>query len=89
LEQLARSSEQMAQLEASLEYEEDGLDEEVAGVERSLEEEFKMRRRLERLFRQAERDRSKITDLKVELDRSGLFQEYEDRFLNLFRKGNQ
>jgi len=89
LEQLARSSEQMAQLVASLEYEEDGLEDEVAGVEHSLEEEFKMRRRLERLFRQAERDRSKITELKVELDRSGLFQEYEDRFLNLFRKGNQ
>ena len=89
LEQLARSSEQMAQLVASLEFEEDGLEDEVEGVERSLEEEFKMRRRLERLFRQAERDRSKITELKVELDRSGLFQEYEDRFLNLFRKGNQ
>lgn len=44
------------------------------------------RRRIEELFRQAARDRSKTFELKRELDRLGLFKEYEDRFLDLFRK---
>ncbi len=44
------------------------------------------RRRLEELFTQAARERSKTFELKRELDRLGVFAEYEDRFLNLFRK---
>jgi uncharacterized protein len=44
------------------------------------------RRRLEDLFLQAARERSKTFELKRELDRLGVFEEYEDRFLNLFRK---
>lgn len=43
-------------------------------------------RRIERLFRQAGADRSKAFELKQELDRSGRFKEFEDRFLDLFRK---
>ena len=41
--------------------------------------------RIESLFRQAERDRSKAVELKAELDRQELFRRYEDRFLDLFR----
>lgn len=41
---------------------------------------------IEQLFNEAGRDRSRATDLEVELRRWGLFGEYEDRFLNLFRK---
>lgn len=44
------------------------------------------RERLERLFAQAREDRSKAFELKQELDRLGLFAEYEDRFLDLFKK---
>jgi predicted ATP-grasp superfamily ATP-dependent carboligase len=44
--------------------------------------------RIERLFVQAEKDRSKAFELKQELDRLGLFKEYEDRFLDLFKKPN-
>ena len=44
------------------------------------------RQRIERLFRQAQRDRSKAYELKQELDRLGVFREYEDRFLDLFNK---
>lgn len=44
------------------------------------------RQRIEELFAQAARDRSKTFELKRELDRLGLFKEYEDRFLDLFRK---
>ncbi|MGE5194056.1 MAG: PAC2 family protein [Deltaproteobacteria bacterium] len=42
--------------------------------------------RIERLFDEAGRDRSKAFQLKQELDRMGVFKEYEDRFLDLFKK---
>lgn len=41
---------------------------------------------IEELFRAAMLDRSKAFELKQELDRLGLFDEYEDRFLDLFKK---
>ena len=44
------------------------------------------RRFVERLFRNAEEDRSKAMHLKEFLDRHGVFEQYEDRFLDLFRK---
>jgi hypothetical protein len=44
------------------------------------------RQRLEGLFQEAARDRSKAFELKQELDRLGVFKEYEDRFLDLFKK---
>jgi len=44
------------------------------------------RQRIEDLFDQAEKDRSKAFELKQELDRRGVFKEYEDRFLDLFKK---
>ncbi len=43
-------------------------------------------RLIESLFEQARHDRSKAYELKRELDRLGAFKDYEDRFLNLFRK---
>jgi proteasome assembly chaperone (PAC2) family protein len=43
-------------------------------------------RRIEELFGQATRDRSRAFELKQELDRLGVFKEYEDRFLDLFKK---
>ncbi len=42
--------------------------------------------RIEALFSQAEKDRSKAFELKQELDRLGAFKDYEDRFLDLFKK---
>ena len=44
------------------------------------------RDRIETLFEQAEKDHTKAFELKQELDRLGLFKEYEDRFLDLFKK---
>jgi uncharacterized protein len=44
--------------------------------------------RIERLFEQAEKDRSKAFELKQELDRLGVFKEYEDRFLDLFKRSS-
>jgi proteasome assembly chaperone (PAC2) family protein len=42
-------------------------------------------RQIEALFKQAATDRSKAFELKQELDRLGVFKEYEDRFLDLFK----
>lgn len=44
------------------------------------------KRLIEQLFEQAATDRSKAFELKRELDRLGIFKEYEDRFLDLFKK---
>jgi predicted ATP-grasp superfamily ATP-dependent carboligase len=44
------------------------------------------RQRVEHLFEQAAGDRSKAFELKQVLDRLGVFREYEDRFLDLFRQ---
>lgn len=44
--------------------------------------------RIERLFEQAEADREKAFELKRELDRHGVFDQYEDRFLDLFKKAD-
>jgi hypothetical protein len=45
--------------------------------------------RIEDLFALAKNDKSKAFELKRELDRMGLFKEYEDRFLDLFKKPGQ
>lgn len=44
--------------------------------------------RIETLFEQAAKDRSKAFELKQELDRLGVFKDYEDRFLDLFKQPN-
>jgi uncharacterized protein len=44
------------------------------------------KQRIEGLFEQAEKDRSKAFELKQELDRLRVFKDYEDRFLDLFKK---
>ncbi len=46
----------------------------------------KDRKKIEQLFEQAESDRSRAYELKQELDRLGLFHEFEDRFLDLFKE---
>jgi proteasome assembly chaperone (PAC2) family protein len=45
-------------------------------------------KKIEELFDSATKDRSKAFELKRELDRLGLFKQYEDRFLDLFRKSD-
>jgi len=48
---------------------------------------YEAEQRIERLFDAAQHDRSKASRLKAELDRLGVFEKYEDRFLDLFRRG--
>jgi hypothetical protein len=43
--------------------------------------------RIESLFQEAGSDRSKAIRLKAELDRLGVFDRFEDRFLDLFKQG--
>jgi predicted ATP-grasp superfamily ATP-dependent carboligase len=44
------------------------------------------RERIERLFEDARQDKGRAFALKEELDRLGAFEQYEDRFLDLFRR---
>ena len=46
-------------------------------------------KRIEDLFEQAKKDRSKAFELKRELDRLHVFKDYEDRFLDLFKKPDE
>ena len=43
--------------------------------------------RIDELFRRVSRGEVEPRELKEELDRWGLFEEYEDRFLTIFKKG--
>jgi proteasome assembly chaperone (PAC2) family protein len=65
---------------------ESDLEEESAGEGGPLGVSPDDRRRIEELFALAIRERSRSFELKRELDRLGVFEEYEDRFLDLFRK---
>ena len=44
--------------------------------------------RIEKLFKKAHHDRARAMELKHELDRLGVFEQYEDRFLDLFKKAD-
>ena len=56
----------------------------MLGSERGLPR--AVRAHIETLFGQVSRGELRPAELKAELDRWGIFSEYEDRFLNLFRK---
>jgi hypothetical protein len=56
------------------------LDIDQAGVPRQT------RLLIEQLFEEVREDRNKAPDLEAELRSWGLFDEYEDRFLKLFKK---
>lgn len=90
LENLLKQVEE--QMAASQKDEEDGAEaEDEYGLFAPKEEEERRRlspsdeKRIEDLFVQARQDRSKAYELKGELDRFGVFGEYEDRFLDLFK----
>ena len=92
-EQAQAMDEQLGELLASAEQaieepEREQEREEVHRSEWSDEEKLsaQVRRRIEELFKQAREDRSKAYELKSELDRLNIFPEYENRFLDLFKK---
>lgn len=83
-------TEQLERLQRQIQ-EQQGAEVEFPSAYEKVEEEEEavdpaVRARIEQLFAQAERDRQKALELKSELDRQGLFKEYEDRFLDLFKR---
>jgi proteasome assembly chaperone (PAC2) family protein len=88
LEEQARVSEsQLAELideaEEAFEVDEDMLDEFEPGKQALNEND---ERRIESMFELAGRNRAKAIDLKQLLERLGVFPDYEDRFLDLFKR---
>jgi hypothetical protein len=65
-------------------------EEEVELIKKTLSQLTKLpvsvKERIEKLFEQSSLDISKASELKVELDKWNVYKEYEDRFLDLFRK---
>jgi uncharacterized protein len=47
---------------------------------------FSTKNRIEQMFTEARKDRGRAMRLKDELDRLGAFKQYEDRFLDLFKR---
>lgn len=65
-------------------------EEEIEKIKKGLSQLTKlpasMKERIEKLFEQSRADIAKATELKVELDKWNVYKEYEDRFLDLFKK---
>jgi proteasome assembly chaperone (PAC2) family protein len=90
-EQVKASEQQLGELLARVEqsFRQQAPGEEEEYSSESVEEEqlpTPDQQRIEALFEQAVKDRAKAFELKQELDRLGVFKEYEDRFLDLFKK---
>jgi len=65
-------------------------EEEIEKIKKTLSQLTKlpasMKERIEKLFEQTKTDITKANELKAELDKWNVYKEYEDRFLDLFRK---
>jgi len=65
-------------------------EDEIEKIKKSLSQLTKLpvsiKDRIEKLFAQAKNDLSKANELKAELDKWSVYKEYEDRFLDLFKK---
>jgi hypothetical protein len=65
-------------------------EEEIERIKKSLSQLTKLpvsvKDKIEKLFTQAKADTTKASELKTELDKWNVYKEYEDRFLDLFKK---
>jgi hypothetical protein len=65
-------------------------EEDIEKIKKSLTQLTKLpvsvKEKIEKLFEQAKSDISKASELKAELDTWNVYREYEDRFLDLFKK---
>lgn len=65
-------------------------EEEIEKIKKTLSQLTKlpasMKEKIEKLFEQAKLDIAKANELKLELDKWNVYKDYEDRFLDLFRK---
>ena len=81
-------------LKASVHQAEEPIDEaEIQRLKKTLSQHTKlpesMKIKFELLFEQAKKDISKAAELKRELDKWAAYKDYEDRFLDLFKKTNE
>jgi proteasome assembly chaperone (PAC2) family protein len=93
-EQVRLMEEQLSELLSRVEqaYQQEApAEEEVVSAEPAAESKLssEQTQHIEELFERASKDRSKAFELKQELDRFGVFKDYEDRFLDLFKKPEQ
>lgn len=65
-------------------------EEEVEKMKKTLEAQSRLpdsiKNKIEELFEKAQKDIGKASELKIELDNWNVYKEFEDRFLDLFRK---
>jgi hypothetical protein len=65
-------------------------EEEIERIKKTLGQLTKLplsiKEKIEKLFEEAKKDISKANELKSELDKWSVYKEYEDRFLDLFKK---
>jgi hypothetical protein len=65
-------------------------EEEIERIKKSLSQLTKLplsvKEKIEKLFTQAKSEIAKANELKAELDRWNVYKDYEDRFLDLFKK---
>ncbi|MCX7926628.1 MAG: PAC2 family protein [Candidatus Omnitrophica bacterium] len=68
-------------------------EEEIEKIKKSLAQLTKLpvsiKEKIEQLFKEAQLDLSKALQLKAELDKWNVYKDYEDRFLDLFKKTGQ
>ena len=68
-------------------------EDEVETIKKALSQLTKLpisvKERIEKLFIEARTDITKASELKAELDKWNAYKEYEDRFLDLFRKNKE
>ncbi len=67
-------------------------DEEIEKIKESLSAHTRIpdsaKEKIQKLFQEAKKDISRARELKVELDRWDIYRQYEDKFLDLFKKGH-
>lgn len=67
-------------------------DEEIEKIKEGLSAHTKIpdsaKEKIQKLFQEAKKDISRARELKVELDRWDIYRQYEDKFLDLFKKGH-
>ena len=67
-------------------------DEEIEKIKESLSAHTKIpdsaKEKIQKLFQEAKKDISRARELKAELDRWDIYRQYEDKFLDLFKKGH-
>ncbi len=68
-------------------------EEEIERIKKTLSQLTKLplsvKEKIEKLFSQAKSDSTKANELKAELDKWSVYKDYEDRFLDLFKKAKE